>query len=68
MVLVGELLASCVEPSAYCDDTQEIVIGTPVSFWLPLVLAVVTVLLLGAVAVRLVARRERRRADRTHES
>lgn len=68
MVLVGELLASCVEPSAYCDDTQEIVVGTPVNFWLPFVIAVAAVLLFGAIAVRLVARRERRHADRAHES
>ncbi|WP_169078639.1 hypothetical protein [Microcella alkalica] len=68
MRLVEELLASCVEPSAYCDDTQEIVIGTPVSFWLPFVLAVVTVLLIGIVAARLVARRERRRADQAQDS
>jgi len=44
MVLVGELLASCVEPSAYCDDTPASI------FELPLVLAALAVLLAIGVA------------------
>ncbi|KQV25191.1 MULTISPECIES: hypothetical protein [unclassified Microcella] len=57
-----ELLASCVDPTVYCDDTVEI-LNSPLNAWLPLIAGVVAVLAIGAVVLRLVTRRERARRD-----
>ena len=48
-----ELLASCVDPTVYCDDTVEI-LDSPLNALLPLILGVVAVLVVGAVVLRLV--------------
>ena len=61
-----ELLASCVDPTVYCDDTVEI-LTSPLNAWLPLILGVIAVLAVGAVTLRLVTRRERARRTAARE-
>lgn len=65
MSRMTELLASCVDPTVYCDDTVEI-LDSPLNAWLPLILSIIIVLAVGAVVLRLVTRREgaRRAAER----
>ncbi|MDO8337120.1 MAG: hypothetical protein Q7T15_02560 [Microcella sp.] len=61
-----EMLASCVDPTVYCDDTVEI-LNSPLNAWLPLILAIIVVLVVGAAMLRLVTRRERARRDAERE-
>lgn len=66
MSRMTELLASCVDPTVYCDDTAEI-LDSPLNAWLPLIVGVVAVLVVCAVVLRLVTGPERARRAAARE-